>query len=306
MTGIVLKSTGSWYNILSDGGRVIACRIQGKFRNQNIKSTNPIAVGDRVDIDLELDQETGLISYLHPRNNYIVRKSVNLSKQTHILASNIDILLIVATISQPKTSTGFIDRMLLSANLFNICPIIVFNKIDIYKEQDFKKLALFTDVYREAGYKVLHTSLSDPSALADLKQVLVKNKVLLGGHSGVGKSSLINAIFPNLNLKTAKISEWSAKGTHTTTFAEMFPCEDGAFIIDSPGIKEMGMVDLEPNEICHYIPEFMAVSEQCKFYNCKHINEPNCAVIQAVEQGKIAMFRYANYLGLFHGFDSRK
>lgn len=305
MQGIVLKSTGSWYNVLSEGA-VFACRIKGKFRNQNIQSTNPVAVGDRVSFYIEPSQESGIITEILPRQNYIVRKSVNLSKQTHILASNIDLLLIVATINHPKTSTGFIDRLLLSAYLFNIQPIIVFNKVDLYSQEEKSYLDYLSGVYQSLNITIFTTSTLFPESLVSLSLALHQKTVLLAGHSGVGKSSLINQLFLSLRLKVSEISEWSNKGKHTTTFAEMFACENGSFIIDSPGIKEMGMTEVEPNDMCNYYPDFTAISSQCKFYNCKHINEPHCAVIKALEGGSIAPFRYSNYVGMYQGLDTRK
>lgn len=296
-TGLVIRSTGSWYEVRQEGGAVIKCRIQGKFRIRDIKSTNPIAVGDWVDFDLQQD-DTGVIKDIHDRKNYIIRKSVNLSKRSHIIASNVDQAILMVTVANPKTSTGFIDRFLVCAEAYQIPVKIVFNKIDLLNENDKKQLNYLEWLYQDVGYQTYLTSAIEITGVGVVKE-LMKGKVsLIAGHSGVGKSTLINVLDPSLNLKTGEISEAHHKGRHTTTFAEMFELEFGGFIVDSPGIKGFGIVDIEKKELGHYFPEFRTRMEKCKFNNCQHINEPDCAIIDAVEKENIPAERYANYLAI--------
>ena len=307
MKGVVLKSTGSWYQVRSfESGELFNCRIKGKFRVAGIKSTNPIAVGDLVHFHLEDHQEgQGIISAIQDRKNYIVRKSVNLSKQVHIIASNMDQALLVTTLAQPVTSTGFMDRFLSTAEAYSIPTIIVFNKIDLYDEEEMMELEYREAVYSSIGYKVLKTSAMQGIGLEKLKEELKDKTTLLSGHSGVGKSTLVNAVEPNLDLRTGTVSLSHRKGQHTTTFAEMHPLRMGGDVIDTPGIKGFGMVNMKKEEISHFFPEIFALSEQCRFHNCMHLNEPECAVKSALEENKIAPTRYESYLNQLNDYDEQ-
>ncbi|MDA8820597.1 ribosome small subunit-dependent GTPase A [Schleiferiaceae bacterium] len=307
MKGVVLKSTGSWYQVRSfESGELFNCRIKGKFRVAGIKSTNPIAVGDVVHFHLEDHQEgQGIISAIQDRKNYIVRKSVNLSKQVHIIASNMDQALLVTTLAQPMTSTGFMDRFLSTAEAYSIPTIIVFNKIDLYDEEEMMELEYREAVYSAIGYKVLKTSAMQGIGLEKLKVELKDKTTLLSGHSGVGKSTLVNAVEPNLDLRTGTVSLSHRKGQHTTTFAEMHPLRMGGDVIDTPGIKGFGMVNMKKEEISHFFPEIFALSEQCRFHNCMHLNEPECAVKSALEENKIAPTRYESYLNQLNDYDEQ-
>lgn len=302
MNGIVMKSTGSWYNVLAEDGRMVDCRIKGLFRIKGIKTTNPVAVGDKVEFDEEGDSQ-GVIHKIAERRNYIIRKSINLSKQSHIIAANMDQAMLIATLALPRTSTGFIDRFLLTAEAYKIPVILVFNKLDLFEDDEelMKSLNEFIAVYEKIGYPCYKVSATEKKSIGILKD-LTKDKItLVAGHSGVGKSTLVNAMDPALDLKTGEISGAHFKGKHTTTFAEMHPLSYGGFIIDTPGIKELGLVDMEKEEITNYFPEMFAVKGQCKFNNCLHVNEPKCAVIAAVEKGEIAASRYNSYLGIING-----
>ncbi len=301
MKGVVIKSTGSWYTVLLDGKTIVDCRIKGLFRIKEIKSTNPIAVGDWVDFEIEEDGR-GVIHSIDERKNYIIRKSINLSKQSHIIAANMDQALLIVTLAMPRTSTGFIDRFLLTAEAYHIPVSIIFNKIDLFEEDDvMKDVDDFISVYERIGYKCYKVSAIDNRS-CDLLMSLTKDKTtLFSGHSGVGKSTLINRMDANLDLKVGAISEAHSKGKHTTTFAEMHQLSYGGYIIDTPGIKELGLVDMEKEEISAYFPEMRAIRHQCKFNNCLHLNEPKCAVIAAVENGDIAASRYNSYLGIMNG-----
>lgn len=302
MKGIVIKSTGSWYTVLNEHQEVIECRIKGIFRMKGIKTTNPIAVGDKVNFDMEADGR-GVINAIEERKNYIIRKSINLSKQSHIIAANIDQAFLIVTIAMPRTSTGFIDRFLLTAEAYHIPTCIIFNKKDLV-EKDANSLAelnKLTAIYTAIGYACYEASATLKINIEQL-QLLTKNKTtLIAGHSGVGKSTLVNAMDNKLNLRTSDISEAHFKGKHTTTFAEMHPLQYGGFIIDTPGIKELGLVDMKKEEIATYFPEMNALKNNCKFNNCLHLNEPKCAVILAVEKGEIALSRYTNYVGIMNG-----
>ncbi|MCB9425743.1 MAG: ribosome small subunit-dependent GTPase A [Flavobacteriales bacterium] len=303
MTGLVYKSTGSWYTVKSEEGLVYECRMKGKFRLKGIKSTNPIAVGDYVDFELEekSDAVTGLIHHIHDRKNYIVRKSVNLSKQTHIIASNIDIVFLLVTINNPPTLTGFIDRFLVTAEAYGIEAVLLFNKVDTYDEATKDEQLYLEYIYSSIGYKCLEISSTEGTNVNQLKE-LMKDKVsMFSGHSGVGKSTLVNAIESSLNLKIGAISEAHQQGQHTTTFAEMFDLSFGAKIIDTPGIRGFGIVDIEPGELSKYFPEFLAIQDQCKFNNCLHKDEPKCAVKEALENNEIAWSRYKSYLQMLEG-----
>ena len=307
MKGVVLKSTGSWYKVRSfESGELFDCRIKGKFRVAGIKSTNPIAGGDVVHFHLEDHQEEqGVISRIQDRKNYIVRKSVNLSKQVHIIASNIDQALLITTLSKPITSTGFMDRFLSTAEAYSIPTIIVFNKIDLYRDEELTELEYREAIYRAIGYKVIKTSATEKIGLEKLKEELKDKITLLSGHSGVGKSTLINAVEPNLNLRTGMVSHSHRKGQHTTTFAEMHPLQMGGDVIDTPGIKGFGMVDMKKEEISHFFPEIFALSEHCRFHNCMHLNEPQCAVKRALKENKIAATRYESYLNQLNNYDEQ-
>lgn len=294
--GIVVKSTGSWYIVRLDSGRMAECRIRGKFRMEGIRTTNPVAVGDMVKV--EENQEECVITGIEPRRNYIIRKSTNLSKESHIIASNVDQALLIVTVNHPVTSTVFIDRFLAGAEAYTIPAILVFNKLDLYDEEDRAMWKGLSAIYRKIGYEVFGVSALMGENI-DRIQNLLKDKItVLSGLSGVGKSSLINRIEPGLQLKTAVISNAHDSGKHTTTFAEMFPLKEGGFIIDTPGIRSFGMVDMKKEEISHFFPEIFAKSSECRFYNCTHIHEPGCAVIDAVENEEISESRYVSYLSM--------
>lgn len=305
MTGIVYKSTGSWYTVKIDNGKAYECRIKGKFRIKGIKSTNPVAVGDRVDIKIETnnDQETGVIEHIHERQNYIIRKSVNLSKQTHIIASNIDVAYLLITLNNPPTFTTFIDRFLVTAEAYSIKAVLLFNKIDTYNEDELLEIKYLAALYREIGYDCIGISAKSGKNV-DKVQAMMKDKTsMFSGHSGVGKSTLINTISPGLLLKTAAISNQHQQGQHTTTFAEMFDLDFGARIIDTPGIKGFGVVDMDKEELGDYFPEFFELKSECKFNNCMHVNEPKCAVKDALDSEQIAWSRYKSYLQILEGED---
>lgn len=305
MTGLVYKSTGSYYTVKTDDHQVYECRIKGKFRMKGIKSTNPIAVGDVVDFELDetTDEVVGQINNIHERKNYIVRKSVNLSKQTHIIASNIDVVFLLITINNPPTTTSFIDRFLVTAEAYGIEAVLVFNKIDTYDDAMLEEQLFLQYVYSEIGYKCLRVSSTEKKGLDELKALMVGKVSMFSGHSGVGKSTLVNALEPSLQLKTKTISEQSMQGQHTTTFAEMYDLAFDAKIIDTPGIKGFGIVDMEKEEISGYFPEFFKLKEQCKFNNCLHKEEPHCAIKKALEEDKIAWSRYNSYLKMLEGDD---
>ena len=305
MTGLVYKSTGSWYTVKTKDGSFLECRIKGKFRMQGIKSTNPIAVGDVVDYELEnaSDVTTGTITTIHDRKNYIVRKSVNLSKQTHIIASNIDVVFLLITINNPPTTTSFIDRFLVTAEAYGIEAVLVFNKIDTFDDAALDEQLFLQHVYQEIGYTCLRVSSTEKKGLDAIKAMMLGKVSMFSGHSGVGKSTLVNALEPTLDLKTKTISEQSKQGQHTTTFAEMYDLAFGAKIIDTPGIKGFGIVDMEKEEISGYFPEFFKLKDQCKFNNCLHKEEPHCAVKAALEEDKIAWSRYNSYLKILEGDD---
>ncbi|MDQ6471530.1 ribosome small subunit-dependent GTPase A [Flavobacterium sp. LHD-80] len=303
MTGTVYKSTGSWYTVKSEKGDFIECRMKGKFRIKGIKSTNPIAVGDIVDYELEetSDTLTGTIHKIHERKNYIVRKSVNLSKQIHIIASNIDQVFLLITIDNPPTTTSFIDRFLVTAEAYGIEAVLIFNKIDTLNDQTLDDQLYLQHIYQEIGYKCLRISSTENKGVDKLKEMMIGKVSMFSGHSGVGKSTLVNAMEPSLHLKTTVISEQSKQGQHTTTFAEMYDLSFDARIIDTPGIKGFGIVDMEPTEISGYFPEFFKLKDQCKFNNCLHKEEPHCAIKAALERDEIAWSRYNSYLKILEG-----
>ena len=301
MTGVVTKSTGSWYLVRSKENKTYPCRIKGKFRLNGIKSTNPVTVGDLVHFVLEENSENGIITEIHDRKNYIIRKSVNLSKQTHIIAANIDQVFLLVTLQNPITSTTFIDRFLATAEAYDIPAILLFNKIDCYNKLLLEKKDTIKNIYTQIGYTCLDISATKSINIDKLIQLMQDKVNMFSGHSGVGKSTLINVIDPQLNLKTTKISSQHKQGQHTTTFAEMFSLPFGGYIIDTPGIKGFGVVDFKKDEIGDYFREFFNVKQFCKFNNCLHINEPSCAIKDALAKGKIAQSRYLSYLQLVEG-----
>lgn len=296
MRGFVLRTTGSWYRVRIEDGQILDCRLRGNYRIKGNKQTNPIAVGDYVQLILQ-DDGTGLITDIEERTNYIVRRATKLSKQTHVLAANIDQLCLVATLEFPRTSTGFIDRMLVTAEAYHIPSMLIFNKIDLYDEELWQQYNEIKSIYQSAGYPVYEVSAQEGTGVAELRSLMSNKISLFSGHSGVGKSALLNALDSNLNLRVGEVSEWSLKGKHTTTFAELFPFA-GGYIIDSPGIKEFGMVDFTIEELGYCFPEFRPYLSQCYFSNCTHQHEPKCAVKEALKEGAISMERYQNYLSI--------
>ena len=303
MTGIVYKSTGSWYQVKSDTGEFYKCRMKGKFRIQNIKSTNPIAVGDKVEYDIEKkgDEETGVIKMIFERDNFIVRKSVNLSKQTHIIASNIDQVFLLITINNPPTFTAFIDRFLVSARAYSIEVILIFNKIDSYALEERAEILYLKDIYEKIGYQCEEVSATQNKNVSKIKELMLGKTSMFVGHSGVGKTTLVNTIAPTLDLKTKEISDQHSQGKHTTTFAEMFDLSFDARIIDTPGIKGFGVVDIDKHELGDYFPEFFELKQDCKFNNCIHVKEPKCAVKEALEAEEVSWSRYRSYLQILEG-----
>lgn len=297
--GQVVKSTGSWHTVITNNNILYNCRLRGKFKIQGIKSTNPIAVGDYVKFNIE-KTGNGFITNIVDRKNCIIRKSTNLSKQTHIVAANLDQSILIVTLAYPRTSSGFIDRFLLSAEAYDVPSVIVFNKIDLYDDIKKEQLSNYTKIYENAGYKVVHVSAQSNINIDKLKNILKDRTSLISGHSGVGKSTLINCIEPDLNIKTQNISEYHEKGKHTTTFTTMHNLSFGGKIIDTPGIKEFGLVDFAAWELCHWFPEFKKHILNCKFSNCTHNHEPLCAVYQAVLSNEIDQTRYKNYLNILN------
>ena len=306
MKGLVIKSTGSWYQVLGDDGQIYECRVPGKFRTKGVESTNPIAVGDKVVWELEPEQQTGIITKLEDRENYIIRRSTNLSHQSQIIAANMDQAILVITLAQPRTSLGFIDRFLVTAEAYHIPVILAFNKFDLYSDESLVVMRKYEALYTSLGYSCIELSGLTGFHLDELKQIIKNKTSLFSGHSGVGKSTLINQLIPGLALKTLSISDSSSKGKHSTTFAEMHPLPSGGFIIDTPGIKELGVVDIPKEEIAHYFPEIRAELNNCKFHNCMHLEEPHCAVTDAVRAGKIAMSRYESYLSILSQGEERR
>ncbi|MEM9884431.1 MAG: ribosome small subunit-dependent GTPase A [Bacteroidota bacterium] len=296
--GTVIKSTGNWYHVKLEDGEVIPCRIVGKFRLDGKKLTNPVAVGDEVEIKMEAAGETATIQGILDRRNYVARQSPRRKHYIHLLASNVDQAVVIATIVEPKLKQGFIDRFLLMTEPYRIPTAIVFNKSDVYEQADLETYDYLKYIYEEIGYTVLLTSVVSGEGLADFKALLKGKQTLFSGQSGVGKSSLVNAIQPHLELRTGEISDFSGKGQHTTTFAEMHELNFGGTIIDTPGIKTLSFNNLEPMDIAHNFREIFAYSENCKFANCMHRDEPKCAVKAAVEAGEISELRYINYLTL--------
>ncbi|CAG4989765.1 Small ribosomal subunit biogenesis GTPase RsgA [Dyadobacter sp. CECT 9275] len=306
--GLVTRSTGSWYDVRdADNGHIWQCRLKGKFKTMGLKVTNPIAVGDFVGYEIEDSGENfGIIDTIFPRNNYVIRSSVHKTGHGHLIAANVDQAILIATLVFPRTSLGFIDRFLVAIESFRIPGVLVFNKQDLIHEE----MKAFQDeligLYESLGYTCLTTTAVTGAGLQEFHDLMKGKTSLLSGHSGVGKSTLVNAIAPGLELKTQEVSTFANKGVHTTTFAEMFELGEGTFIIDSPGIKELGLADMKPDEISHYFPEMRALLNQCRFNNCQHINEPGCSVKEAVAEGAIAFSRYESYLSMVGGGDNRK
>lgn len=305
--GLIIRSTGSWYDIRNEDGHIFQGRLKGKFKIKGLKVTNPIAVGDHVTFEIEDEAEnTAVITDIDPRENYIIRQSVHKTAHGHILAANLDQAVLLATLTLPRTSLGFIDRFLVSAESFRIPTTIVFNKTDILNDEGLAYQQEIMDMYESIGYQCLSTSATEGEGVDAFRQLLDHKVTLLSGHSGVGKSSLVNAISPELNLRTNEVSTFANKGVHTTTFAEMFELAPDTFIIDTPGIKELGLIDTEKEEIGHYFPEMRERLNQCRFHNCLHINEPGCAIKDAVAEGDIAESRYMSYLSMMEGDDNRR
>jgi ribosome biogenesis GTPase len=298
MQALIYKSTGSWYQVKNQAGESFNARIKGKFKIDGITSTNPIAVGDIVEVENEAETESAVITEIYERRNYINRVSPHNKNQHHIVASNLDQSLLFATLKDPKTSLGFIDRFLVTSEAYRVPAIIVFNKADLFKAKEQEKFELVKSIYKPIGYTIMLMSIEKNEGVEAVKDLLKDKTTLLSGHSGVGKSSFINYIFPNLSLKIQDVSGWSGKGLHTTTFAEMFDLPFGGKIIDTPGIREMGLVDISKNELAHYFPEMKAVMNNCQFNDCIHLDEPGCAVKEAVNNGSIHAERYISYLNI--------
>ena len=304
MKGLVYKSTGSWYILRDPSGRSWNARTKGVLKLEDITSTNPVAVGDWVDFEIESDaQNTALIDQILPRHNYINRQSPRHKHQHHIVAANLNQTVLVVTIREPRTSQGFIDRFLVAAEMYHVKPVLVFNKSDLYRAKDLQLFEALRDMYQPIGYPVLLVSAEKQEGLAELNTVLKDKTTLLSGHSGVGKSSLLNVLFPGMNRKTQDVSGWSGKGQHTTTFAEMFDLPQGGKIIDTPGMREFGIVDLSKQELSHYFPEMKNRIQNCQFNNCIHSNEPGCAIKDAVNQGLIHEDRYVSYRTILDSFE---
>jgi len=306
MKGNVYKSTGSWYTVKDETGRFWNARMKGVFKIDEITSTNPVSVGDKVEIEKENETEyTALITKIYDRINYINRQSPRAKYQQHIIAANIDLSLLLATLKEPRTSQGFIDRFLVASEMYHVPSIIVFNKADLHKRKEDEKFQQLKAMYEQIGYKVFLISVNSNMGIDELKKEL-KNKItLISGHSGVGKSSLLNLIFPELKLKTQDVSGWSGKGLHTTTFAEMFDLPSGGGIIDTPGMREFGLIDVTKQELSHYFPEMRERLVNCQFNNCQHINEPGCAIKEAVVNGEINEDRYVSYVNILDSIQER-
>ena len=303
MKGLITKSTGSWYQVLEEeSGKFFEARIRGKFKLLKTRLTNPLAVGDNVEFSLEQD-DVAWITKIEPRKNYLIRKSVNLSKEAHIIASNIDLACFIFTLKHPETSLGFLDRFLVCCEAYNITPLILFNKMDVLSDEEKELTRFIAEIYNEIGYDSLEISSYSQLNLEVLKETIKDKVSVFFGHSGSGKSTLVNALQPDLNLKTSEISETHLKGKHTTTFAQMHFWTFGGSVIDTPGVREFAMIDVEKEEIQHYFPEIFTIGRECKFNNCMHLNEPKCAVLAAVEDGKIQESRYSTYVKIMEEAD---
>ena len=304
--GLVIKSTGSWYHVKSNEGDIVECKIRGKFRMKGIKTTNPLSVGDIVDYKVDEKTGFGVIVKIHPRKNYIIRKSINLSKQAHILAANVDQAILMVTLAMPKTYPQFIDRFLVSAQAYSIPAKIIFNKIDLYDDETLEEMQQLISTYESIGYECYSISAKENKGVNMITDILANKISVIAGHSGIGKSTLINTIEPTLNLKTNQISDMHESGIHTTTYPEMHTIGNNSYIIDTPGIKGFGVIDMKKEEISHFFPEMFAILENCQYYNCTHSHEPNCAVKEAVKNGEISETRYNSYISLLTGDDNEK
>ena len=305
MKGLVIKNTGSWYTVRTDDGRDVESKVKGNFRLKEIRSTNPVSVGDRVDIDIN-NEGTAFITKIEDRKNYIIRRASNLSKQSHIIAANLDQAMLIVTVNYPITTTVFIDRFLATAEAYSVSVKLVFNKIDRYKGEDKEYLDALINLYTTIGYPCSTLCAKTEEGLDALKAELKDKITLLSGHSGVGKSTIINKLVPGVNLRTGDISEYHNKGMHTTTFSEMIPLPEGGYLIDTPGIKGFGTIEMETAEISHYFPEIFKFSEDCRFNNCSHRHEPGCAVLQALEDHYISESRYKSYLSILEDKEESK
>lgn len=306
MRGLIYKSTGSWYIVRSESGQTFDARMKGIFKIEGITSTNPLAVGDEVEMEIENESEnTATITEIYPRRNYITRQSPAHKHQHHIVAANIDQSILFATLKDPKTSQGFMDRFLVTCEAYHVPAVIVFNKADIYKKKELEKLELLHDMYTSIGYNIVRMSVTTGEGVEELKQLLQNKITLMSGHSGVGKSSFINVIFPELNLKTQDVSGWSGKGLHTTTFAEMFDLPFGGRLIDTPGMREFGIVDISKQELSHYYPEMKILISGCQFNNCLHTSEPGCAIKKALLEGHIHEERYVSYFNILESIEKQ-
>ena len=306
MEATIYKSTGSWYIVKNNDGKVLNARLKGIFKLDQVKSSNPLAVGDLVNIEMENELENSvIITKILGRNNYIIRTSPQNKNQRQILASNLDQSMLIATLKEPKTSQGFIDRFLISSEAFHIPTIIVFNKSDLYKKKEELKFEAMKDMYEAIGYKVMKISIEKNEGVENVKALLINKTTLISGHSGVGKSTFLNNIFPGKSIKTQDVSGWSGKGMHTTTFAEMFDLPNGGRIIDTPGIRELGLVDISKQELSHYFPEMKILINDCQFNNCLHINELNCAVKDAVANNTISLERYISYCNILESIGKK-
>ena len=305
MTGLVIKNTGSWYTVKTDSNQLVECKIKGNFRRKGIRSTNPVAVGDRVSITPN-QEGTAFITSIEDRKNYIIRKSPNLSKQSHIIAANVDQAFLVVTINRPVTSTTFIDRFLASAEAYRVPVVLLFNKTDALEDEEREYQQMMIDLYETVGYQCLAISAANGSGMDKVRELLAGKTTVLSGNSGVGKSTLINSLLPDVQLKTAEISDAHNAGTHTTTFSEMLELPEGGYIIDTPGIKGFGTFDIEPEELTSYFKEIFHFSKDCRFNNCTHTHEPGCAVLKAVEEHYIAQSRYLSYLNMLEDKEEGK
>ncbi|TMI72476.1 MAG: ribosome small subunit-dependent GTPase A [Bacteroidetes bacterium] len=306
MKAVVYKSTGSWYTVKDETGRWHNARMKGIFKIDEITSTNPVAVGDEVAIETENETEgTAIITKIFDRHNYINRQSPRYKHQHHIVASNLDQSMLVATVREPRTSQGFIDRFLVASEMFHVPAIVVFNKADLYRKKEQEQFDQWKEMYQAVGYKVFLVSAKNNEGIKELQVELAHKTTLISGHSGVGKSSLLNVILPQLELKTKDISGWSGKGQHTTTFAEMFDLPEGGRIIDTPGMREFGLVDIEKQEVSHYFPEMRRRLNDCQFNNCLHVNEPGCAIKEAVAEGEISEDRYVSYVNILDSVEEK-